>query len=74
MEVSLLISSSVWSTAGTTVEESGLLSLATISRNLRGVAKLGDGGVAETEKYISKADNSRKFCIRTTDKFTLDLM
>ena len=35
MEVFSLISSSVCSTAGTTAEESGLLSLATISRNLR---------------------------------------
>ena len=40
MELSPLISSSVWSTAGTTAEESGLLSLATISRNLRGVEEL----------------------------------
>ena len=42
MEVSLLISSSVCSTAGTTAEESGLLSLSTISRNLRVVAELGE--------------------------------
>ena len=40
MEVFLLISSSVWSTAGTTAEESGLLSLATINRNLRGVTAI----------------------------------
>ena len=38
--MSLLISSSVWSTAGTTAEESRLLSLVTISRNLRVVEEL----------------------------------
>ena len=39
IEASALISSSVWSTADTTAEVSGLLPLATINRNLRGKAE-----------------------------------
>ena len=46
----VLISSSVWSTADTTAEESGLLPLATIRRNLKEVELL----VAKTELYVLK--------------------